>query len=165
MESLTGIPTVLVGLLIYMLLSRSGPLGPLGLLYTPQAIVLGQAVLVTPLLVATCYGAIRPTLDSVGELALTLGASELQRMALVMRESAGRVAASLALAFSRALGELGVALMLGGNIRGHTRVFSTAIALSVSMGDFEEAVQLGLLLLAVETALIAAARLLHGLEK
>jgi len=164
-ESLSGVPTVLIGLLLYMLLSRDGPLGFLNMLYTPQAIIVGQAVLVVPLIIATSFGALRTSYESVGELAITLGATDLQVMLTVLKESLNRVLASLMIAFSRALGELGIALMVGGNIRGETRVFSTSIALSVAVGEFNEAVKLGLILLAVETSLIVCVRMLQGLER
>ncbi len=164
-ESFSGIPTVLVGLLLYLMLSKDGPLGFLNLLYTPQAIVVGQAILVTPLIVATSFEALRTSYESVGELAITLGASNLQVMLTVFKESFNKVLASLMIAFSRALGELGIALMVGGNIRGETRVFSTSIALSVTVGEFGEAVKLGLILLVVETSLIVGIRLLQGLRQ
>jgi len=165
MESLSGIPTVLIGLLLYILLSRSGPLGFLNLLYTPTAIIIGESILVTPLIVATAFRSLKPVYESVGELAESLGATRIQAMLLVFRESWSGIVASVVMAFSRALGELGVAWMVGGNIRWQTRVFATAIALQVAMGEFEEAIWLGAILLAIEVPLIVAIRVLQGLEK
>ncbi|GAB6147506.1 ABC transporter permease [Stetteria hydrogenophila] len=159
LEALVGVPTVLVGLLLYMLLSSRGPLGSLGLLYTPHAIIIGEAVLVTPLIASVAYRALRVAVERYGELALSLGATEAQAMATAVREASGGIIASLVMGFSRAIGELGVALMVGGNIRGYTRTISTAIALDVSMGEFEEALQLGAVLVALLIAASIAARL------
>jgi len=164
-ESLSGIPTVLIGLLFYLLLSKSGPLGLLNLLYTPQAIIIGQSILITPLIIATSYGALKTSFESIGELAISLGATDRQVMFTIFRESLNRIVASMMIAFSRALGELGIAIMVGGNISGETRVFSTTIALSVSIGDFSRAMYLGLVLLIIETILIIFIRILKGLEK
>lgn len=159
-EALVGVPTVVLGLLFYFLLSSSGPLGFLGLLYTPLAMVIGEAALVTPLLVSTSYRVLRRALEEYGELALALGATRLQAVGLALRESARGVAASAVMGFSRAVGELGVALMLGGNIRGYTRVMTTAIALGVSRGEFEESLALGLALVAIMVAASAALKAL-----
>ncbi|MEM4501411.1 MAG: ABC transporter permease, partial [Thermofilaceae archaeon] len=93
-ESLVGMPTVLLGLLLFLLLSSSGPLGFLKLLYTPQAIIIGQAILITPLIISTCYRALRGVATSYLELALSLGAGRSQAVMLVLRESAPGVAAS-----------------------------------------------------------------------
>ncbi|AFL66070.1 ABC transporter permease [Desulfurococcus amylolyticus] len=164
-ESLSGFPTVLIGLLLYMLLSRSGPLGFLHLLYTPSAIIIGQSILVTPLIIAIVYGHLKKIYEEIGELLLTLGARGRDIMLSMLTEASNRILASSMIAFSRALGELGVALMLGGNIAGETRVFSTAIALSVNIGEFENALNLGLILFIIETMLITAIRILQGLER
>jgi len=165
MESLSGIPTVLIGLLLYLLLSRSGPLGFLNLLYTPYAIIIGQSILVTPLIIATSFGALKNAYEYYGELALSLGARKSQVLSTIFRESFNMVMASIMIAFSRALGELGVALLVGGNIRWETRVFSTAISLYVEMGNFDYALKLGAILLAIEILLIVAIRLLRGMER
>jgi len=148
-EAVVGIPTVLVGLLLYFLFSSSGPLGFLHMLYTPQAIVVGEAVLITPLIVSTSYRVLKSVVDTYGELALSLGASERQAMLLALRESFPGILASIIMGFSRAIGELGVALIVGGNIRGYTRVLTTAIALEVSKGEFEKAMALGMVLISI----------------
>ena len=151
-ESLTGVPTVLVGLALYLLLSRSGPLGFLGLLYTPAAIVVGEAVLVTPLYVAAAYRVLRSSWEEYGELALSLGANDSQAMATVLRQASPGVVAAAVMAFSRAIGELGVAFIVGGNIAGKTRTLTTSIALATSMGEYELALRLGSVLLALSLA-------------
>ncbi len=161
-EGLVGVPTVLIGLIVYMLFSRRGPLGFLGLLYTPTAIVIGEAVLVTPLLVAVGYRVLRDAVQRYGELALSLGASEREAMKLSLVEAAPGLVAALVMGFSRAVGELGVALLVGGNIKGYTRTLTTAIALKVSMGEYEAAVRLGLVLVAV---MVSVALLLRAVRR
>ncbi|MEM0014275.1 MAG: ABC transporter permease [Zestosphaera sp.] len=162
METLVGMPTVLLGLLLYFLFSSSGPLASLRLLYTPQAMIIGEAILVTPLIVSTSYRMLRNSVTSYFELALSLGASRPQMMGLVLRETAPGILASAIMGFSRAVGELGVAMMVGGNISGYTRVATTTIALGVSRGEFEEAVVLGIILL---TIMIVVAMILKYLSK
>ncbi|MET1128847.1 MAG: ABC transporter permease [Thermoproteota archaeon] len=159
-ESLVGVPTVLVGLVIYMLFSRKGPLGFLGLLYTPYAIVVGEAFLVTPLIVSVMHRVLQSAVKRYWELAVSLGASERQAMLTAFAQSLPAVVASIVMGFSRAIGELGVALLVGGNIKGYTRTLTTAIALEVSKGEFEDAVALGLVLVAIVAAFSAAARIL-----
>jgi tungstate transport system permease protein len=162
-ESLVGVPTVLIGLLLYLLLSSSGPVYRLlgvRLLYTPYAMVLGQAVLVTPLLISTTYRLLRGSARNLWELAVSLGASRAQAALLVLRESLPGIVASGIMGFSRAIGELGVALMLGGNIRGYTRVVATAIAMDVAAGEFEEALTLGGVLLLVVVLVAVCTKLL-----
>lgn len=144
MDALVGMPTVLVGLLFYLLLSRRGLLGFLGLLYTPWTIIAGQAVLVTPLLVAVSYRILSAGVSSYMELALSLGASDRQAATIVFRETLSSLLSGVVMAFSKAVGELGVALVVGGNIKGVTRTISTSIALAATMGEYEAAILLGL---------------------
>jgi tungstate transport system permease protein len=162
-ESLVGIPTVLLGLLLYLLLSSSGPLAPLGikLLYTPQAIILGESILVTPLMISTSYRVLKNSVVMYSELALSLGASKTQIMTLIVKESLPGVVASIIMSFSRALGELGIAMMVGGNISGYTRVMTTAIALGVVRGEFEEAIALGLVLMAIMVVISVTLKLIN----
>lgn len=149
LESLVGMPTVLLGLLLYMLFSSSGPLGMLRLLYTPVAIVIGQSILITPLIITIIYRSARNRIRELRELGLSLGISKYRLVELYVRDTSPVIVASFIIGFSRALGELGVAMMLGGNIRGYTRVVTTAIALNVSQGRYEESVVLGLALLLI----------------
>ncbi|RUM48241.1 MAG: ABC transporter substrate-binding protein [Hyperthermus sp.] len=151
-EGLVGVPTVLVGLVLYMLLSRHGPLGGLGVLYTPTAIVIGESILVTPIITAVGYRVLKRSIDRFGELALSLGASEARAFLFSLQESLPGLLSVLLMGFSRAIGELGVALMVGGNIRGYTRTMTTAIALEVSKGEFGEAIVLGIMLVAIMLA-------------
>ncbi len=162
LEALVGVPTVLVGLALYMLLSRRGPLGFLGLLYTPQAIIVGEAILITPLIASVAYRALRHAVENYGELALSLGATEAQAMATAVREAAGGILAAAVMGFSRAVGELGVALMVGGNIKGYTRTMTTTIALDVAMGEFEEAMALGAILVLLLIGVSMTIRFIAG---
>jgi tungstate transport system permease protein len=161
LEALIGVPTVLIGLLLYMLLNSRGPLGFLHLLYTPYAIVIGEAILITPLIASISYRVLRVSWNTYGELALSLGASPTQTLQLVLRESWPGITASLVMGFSRAIGELGVALMVCGNLRGYTRVFTTAIALEVSKGNFETVLFLGGILVLIVTAISISLRILR----
>lgn len=160
LESLVGIPTTLLGLLLFMLFSSSGALGFFKLLYTPQAIIIGQSILVTPLLISTSYRVLREVVVPYFELALSLGASKIQAMIIILRESAAGIIASIIMSFSRAVGELGVAMMVGGNIKGFTRVLTTAIALGVTRGEFETAIILGVILLALTISTAIAVKVL-----
>lgn len=147
--TLMAVPTVVVGLLLYGFLSRRGVLGGWELLYTPAAVVIGESVLIFPLLlhlVATSVMSgdprLVPTLES-------LGANAWQRFVMLLSEARVSVGAALVTAFGRAIGEIGVAMLLGGNVKGLTRTMTTAIALETSKGEFELGLALGLVLLAV----------------
>jgi len=157
-EGLVGVPTVLIGLLLYDFLCPKCPLGFLHALYTPQAVAVGEAILVTPLLVATLYSSLKKAYEEYGELALTFGASELRALEVALSQSLTEVLGSVAMAFSRAIGELGVALIVGGNIAGYTRTLSTAIALYTQMGEFEKATELGLILAALSVGVSFAVK-------
>lgn len=144
-----ALPTVVVGLFFYALLSRRGPLGDLNWLFTPQGIAAGLSVLALPLVVNLTLAAIQG-LDS--RLILTcksLGATALQETLMIVKEARFAVTAAVVVAFGRVISEVGIAMMLGGNIRGFTRTMTTAIALETSKGEFEFALALGIFLLAV----------------
>ena len=165
-QSLYSVPTVLIGLLVYLALSRSGPLGDFGLLFTTQAVVLGQALLIAPVVMGLTITTLQGVGSAVRETALGLGASH-QRAALVVVQQARHAWATVVLmAFGRAVSEVGVAMMVGGNIRGCTRTLTTAISLGVGRGDTAEAVALGLMLMVVALAVTilanAAGRLSRG---
>jgi tungstate transport system permease protein len=147
LNTLTALPTVVVGLLAYALLSRRGPLGVWGLLYTQSAMVFGETILVTPLLAALTMGVISGADPRVEQTALTLGASRLAAAFTVLAEMRWGVLVAVAAGFGRLISELGVALMVGGNIQNATRTMTTAIALETSKGDFALGFALGLILL------------------
>ena len=146
-QTLFSVPTVIVGLFVFVLLSRAGPLGELGILFTPAAMVIGQMILITPILLGLTISALSGVSKEVVETATSLGASGSQLVLLVLREARYAVLAALILGFGRAISELGVAMMIGGNIRGFTRVMTTAISLATTRGELELALALGIILL------------------
>lgn len=148
-QTLYSMPTVTVGLLVFLLLSRSGPLGGYGLLYTPYGMIIGQTILITPVLLGLTISALSGVSDDVRDTAISLGADRLQMMWTVIAEARGPVLAAVLLGFGRALSEVGVAMMIGGNIRGYTRVLTTAIALETSMGNLEISIALGIILISI----------------
>jgi len=158
LNAMIGVPTVLIGLLLYLLLSRTGPLGIFNLLYTPLAISFGQAILITPLLISLAAEHLGRVRESVSELALSLGATRVQMTTTVIREAGPQLVSTALVAFNRAIGELGVALMVGGDIRRFTRVMTTAIALEVEKGEFELALALGGILLFITILVTVAVR-------
>jgi tungstate transport system permease protein len=151
-NALIGLPTVVLGLLLFLLFSRGGPLGFLGLLYTPGAIIIGQAILVTPILVSIGVSAIESVDPEIMSLAKTLGASESQSQIAVLKEAANGIILSDIASFNRAIGELGVVLMVGGNIAGgglRTDVLTTAISRDTQINELGLAVALGVLLMVI----------------
>ncbi len=159
-NSLVGVPTVLIGLLLYTLLCSTCPLGWTNLLYTPQAIAIGEAILVTPIYTSMLAQGLRARLKPLYELAIGLGATRLQALTFALRESLTSILSASISAYSRAIGELGVALLVGGGIAGYTRTATVAIALEVSRGDFECAIQTGLMLVLLLAAMAAASSLI-----
>jgi len=148
-NAMLGIPTVGLGLILYLILSKSGPLGVLRLLYTPAAIIMGEAVLVTPIMVSFIANAIEDVEPEVKDLAKTLGATESQASLVLFYEALPSVILAIVASFNRAIAELGVALMLGGNISGLTRVLTTSIALETTRGEFDLAIALTIILLTI----------------
>lgn len=142
-------PTVVVALLVYSFVARHAPLGSLGILFTPTAIVIGQVLLILPLLVALTHGALEPSTRTVYEEALLLGASPPAAFWKAILEAGGGVTTAVMTGFGRVVSEIGISLILGGNIRGFTRTMTTAIALETNQGDFAQAIALGVLLLCI----------------
>jgi tungstate transport system permease protein len=151
-----GIPTVVLGLVLFLLLSRSGPLGMFGLLFTPLAISIGQAILITPIVVSFITSAIESIDLELRDLARTLGSTEVQASTAILQEAAGGVTLAIIAAFNRAFSELGVAMMLGGNIHGLTRLLTTAIALETARGEIAFSIALGVILVSIVYALSIA---------
>jgi len=147
LSALMALPTVLIGLVLYALLSRRGLLGPLGLLYTPWAMVVGQTVLALPIIAALTAAAVAGADERIEKTALTLGAPRLRRMQTVVSEVRLAVLAAVVAAFGRVIGEVGVSMMLGGNIRFYTRNLTAAIALDTARGDFARGIALGVILM------------------
>ena len=156
-----GVPTVTLGLVLWLLLSRSGPLGFLHLLYTPLAIVVGQSILVTPIVVSFVANTLEAVDPEIRSLALTLGASEARANLTVLGESLGGVLLAATASFNRAIAELGVALMLGGNIRGATRVLTTVIALENVRGEVALSIALAVVLMMIVSAVSISMNLIQ----
>ncbi len=152
-NAMMGMPTVSLALILYLILSRAGPLGFLHLLYTPLAITLGQAVLITPITISLVTNTVESVDPEIRDLAKTLGASEAQASLAVLRESINGVLLAIIASFNRAISELGVALMLGGNIRGVTRVLTTSIALETTRGELVLGMVLTIILLSIVFAM------------
>jgi len=148
-QTLYSLPTVTVGLLVFLLISRSGPLGSFSLLFTPSGMILGQAILVSPIMVGLTITALAAVNPQIKDTAKSLGATELQIIITVIKEARQAVMAAVLLGFGRALSEVGVAMMIGGNIRGYTRVLTTSIALETSMGNLELSMALGIILISI----------------
>ncbi|HTX71214.1 MAG TPA: ABC transporter permease [Rectinemataceae bacterium] len=152
-NALTALPTVVVGLIVYSLISRSGPLGALGFLYAPAGIVMGQTLLAFPIVASLSYAGLTKLDPRFRETLVTLGARRLSRLVATLREARALLVAALVTAFGRVTGEVGVCMMLGGNIRFATRTMTTAIALQTSQGEFDRAMSLGLVLLLIALAI------------
>ena len=148
-QTFYSIPTVAVGLFVFVLLSRAGPLGGFSLLFTPTAIVLGQMILITPILLGLTISAVSGVDNAILDTARSLGASSYQTAIVVLREARFAVMAAVIMGFGRAISEVGISLMVGGNIRGFTRVITTAISLETSKGEFELSIALGIILLLI----------------
>lgn len=162
-QTLYSMPTVLVGLFVFLLISRSGPLGSFNLLFTPAGMILGQSILILPLVTGFSLTALRSVKTELRDLARSLGATEYQVMMKVIAEARYAVMAAIILGFGRAISEVGVAIMLGGNIRGFTRVITTAISLETSKGNIELSIALGIILLLI--SLMVNTALNHFQEK
>ena len=144
-----GIPTVVLGLILYLIFSRSGPLGFFGLLYTPLLISLGQALLITPILVSFITSAIEATDINLRDLARTLGSTEIQASLSILREASGGVILAILAGFNRAFAELGIAMIVGGNIYNRTRVLTTTIALETGKAEISLSIALGVILVGI----------------
>ncbi len=162
LNTFMGLPPVVVGLFLYLILSRSGPLGFMGLLYSPTAMIMAQTILALPIIIALSLAAVTSVDETVKQSAQALGASSGQISILVISEARYSIMAAVIAAFGRVIAEVGAVLIVGGNIAGLTRVMTTTIALETDKGDFELALALGIVLLAI--SLIANAGL-HLIQK
>ncbi len=153
LNTLLALPTVVIGLFIYTLISRRGPLGMLDLLYTPTAMVIGQVMLILPVITAFTVAALSRIDIRYRRTALTLGAGPLRTALVVFREARFGIVAAVVAAFGRVISEIGISMMLGGNARGFTRTMTTAMALEYDKGEFVLAVALGMVLLTISLAM------------
>jgi tungstate transport system permease protein len=149
LNTLMGLPPVVVGLFLYLALSRSGPLGVMGLLYTPSAMIIAQTIIALPIVAALCHSAVVDVRPIIGQAATTLGATPVQKTVTVMMEARYGIISAVVAGFGRAMAEVGAVLIVGGNIANYTRIMTTAIALETDKGNFELALALGIILLGI----------------
>jgi tungstate transport system permease protein len=146
-QTFYSIPTVAIGLFVFVFLSRAGPLGELGIIFTPVAIVIGQVLLITPVILGLTISALSGVDKAITETAFSLGANRFQATVLTVRETRYAILTAVVMGFGRAISEVGLSLMVGGNINGFTRTITTAISLETSKGDIELAMALGIILI------------------
>ena len=148
-QTLFSMPTVIIGLFVFILFSRAGLLGGTNLLFTPTLMVIGQMVLITPILLGLIISALNGTDKAIVDTAISLGANGLQVALTVIREAKYAVVGALIMGFGRAISEVGLAFMVGGNIKGKTRILTTAISLESSRGELELSIALGIILVSI----------------
>lgn len=147
LNTLMSLPTVVVGLLVYSFLCRRGPLGNLSLLYTPYAMIIGQFILVSPIITALTISSIEGADKRIEKTALTLGATKVQSLFVLTAEMKMGILAAVIAGFARVFAEVGISMMLGGNIKNYTRNITTAIAFETTRGEFSLGLALGIILL------------------
>lgn len=148
-DTLMSLPPVLMGLLVYLLLSRSGPLGKLQLLFTPLAMIIAQTFLIFPIVLGLAISYFSKSGKEIKKTCISLGAEEKVVLVTIINESKSYIMTLMAVAFGRAISEVGAVMMVGGNIKGHTRVMTTYIALETGKGNFHGAILIGVVLLAI----------------
>ena len=148
-QTMFSLPTVAVGLFVFVLFSSAGPIGGLDILFTPAVMVIGQVVLISPIMLGLTISALSGVDKTIADTAVSLGASRFQMAAVTIREARFAVLAALIMGFGRAISEVGLSLMVGGNIQGFTRTITTAISLETSKGDLELALALGIILIVI----------------
>ena len=165
LNALMGLPPVVVGLLVYLLLSRAGPLGPLGILFTPAAMIVAQTILILPILAALSRQAIEDAWREYDEQLRSLGARRSTAALTLLWDTRFSLLTTILAGFGRAAAEVGAVMIVGGNIDGVTRVMTTTIALETSKGDLPLALGLGVILIAIVVAVNAAAYLTKELAQ
>lgn len=164
LNALMGLPPVVVGLVVYVFLSRSGPLGVLGLLYTPTAMIIAQTIIITPIVASIAHQAIRDLWADYHDLLISLNATRRQRIAALIWDGRRALMTAALAGFGRAIGEVGAIMIVGGNIDHATRVLTTAIALETGKGEFGMALALGFVLIAMAIAVNMAVHVLSRTE-
>jgi len=162
LNTLLALPTVVIGLFVYTFISRRGIFGPLDLLYTQKAMIIGQFILIVPLIAALTVAAVSRVDERYRKTAKTLGADTWQTALVVVREGRFGIGAAVISAFGRVISEIGISMMLGGNIKGFTRTMTTAMALEYDKGSFTLAVALGLVLMALSLGMNVLFNLVQG---
>lgn len=165
LNALMGLPPVVVGLVVYVLLSRSGPLGVFGLLFTPTAMIIAQVIIITPIIASIAHQAVRELWADYHDLLLSLNATARQRIATLLWDGRRALLTAALAGFGRAIGEVGAIIIVGGNIDHATRVLTTAIALETGKGDFGRALALGFILIALAMAVNYALHVLSRTER
>jgi tungstate transport system permease protein len=155
-----ALPTVFVGVVVFAMFSRNGPLGSLELIYTPWVIIIGEFLLALPIVLTLTHGAVKALDARVEETALTLGASRFQRFLTDLSEARTGILLAILTALARCMTELGIAMMVGGNIANRTRTLSTAIAQETGQGEFSRGLAMGLLLLLLALGITSLTALL-----
>jgi len=164
-SSLIGVPTVALGLLLYLFMSHQGEFGFLHLLYTLNGISIGQSILITPLIVSFTSSALGAADVQLKDLAKTLGASNFRTNLAIMRETVWSMVLAVSAAFNRGFGELGIAMIVGGNLFQETRVLTTSIALETNLGEFDVAMAYAIILMAVVLTITLAINLVERLRQ
>jgi tungstate transport system permease protein len=159
-QTLYSVPTVVVGLVIYLLISKAGPLGFLGILWTPAGMILGQTVLIVPIMMGLVISALGGIDRGISDTLVALGATGFQKIVEIIKEARYAILSAVVLGFGRAIAEVGVAMMIGGNIRDQTRVLTTAITLETGMGNFGFSIALGIILLTVALIVVVILNLI-----
>lgn len=165
LNALMGLPPVVVGLFVYILLSRSGPFGVLNLLFTPTAMVIAQVIIVTPIIASLCHQALRDLWVIYHDLLISMHTTKWQRMKVLLWDGRRSLLTATLTGFGRAIGEIGAIMIVGGNIDHVTRVLTTAIALEVGKGDFPLALGLGIVLIALAIVVNLAIHILSQTER
>lgn len=160
-RTMMGIPPVVVGLLVYLLIMRRGPLGSLGWLFTMKGMVLAQTLIITPIVCGMIYSYASKTAPGIRNFAITMGANKRQTKILLLKEMKNEIYFAVITGFGRSISEVGAVMLVGGNIKGNTRTMTTAISLLKSQGIFTEGVALGLLLLVMAFILQCLADFFH----
>ena len=151
-QTLYSLPAVFVGLLVFMAFSREGPLGYFGILFTPQVMIIGQFILIGPIVAGLTISALNGVSREIRDTAISLGASRFQTMGTILIEARFATLTAVLVGFGRAISEVGVAIMVGGNIAGYTRVLSTSIALETTQGSIGRPLALGMILISMALA-------------
>lgn len=165
LNALMGLPPVVVGLIVYILFSRSGPFGVFGLLFTPTAMIIAQVIIITPLIASIAHQAIRDLWAEYHDLLISLNTTRFQRIRTLIWDSRRALLTAALAGFGRAIGEVGAIMIVGGNIDHVTRVLTTAIALETGKGDFALALALGFVLIALAISVNMAIHSLSGTER
>jgi len=165
LNALMGLPPVVVGLFVYMLLSRAGPFGGMGLLFTPSAMIIAQVLIITPLIASISHQTIRDLWAEYHDLLISLNATRGQRISSLLWDGRRALLTAMLAGFGRAVGEVGAIMIVGGNIEHATRVLTTAIALETGRGDFAFAMGLGMVLIGMAVVVNLAIHTLSGTER